>query len=260
MLLVQSCVTEVDVGESHANSLSNKGDYLRESGKVSNYLIKQLLVRCQKKEEGTEFRPILSLLVDDLLAACLLPDWPGAETLLSCLTFQLINDLKTHSGGSKGDEDGKAADTGGAGGHQYLVLALELLGRICTRLRVVVRVDREHPLVLPEAVDIVNHEAGPLDEHETVGCPCGLAANYGDLMMLDCDRCHRWFHGPCMGISESSQPTEVPSNFLQWLLFLCFLVICDMLTSLQLCYLFVFLSSGIAKTARSHSSLRDSAM
>ncbi|CAN0448881.1 unnamed protein product, partial [Hapterophycus canaliculatus] len=19
-------------------------------------------------------------------------------------------------------------------------------------------------------------------------------------MMLDCDRCHRWFHGPCVGI------------------------------------------------------------
>lgn len=32
-------------------------------------------------------------------------------------------------------------------------------------------------------------------------------------MMLDCDRCHRWFHGPCVGIaSQEVQETLTSAN------------------------------------------------
>lgn len=37
---------------------------------------------------------------------------------------------------------------------------------------------------------------------ESVGCVCGGTAGGHGGMMLDCDRCHRWFHGPCVGISS----------------------------------------------------------
>lgn len=37
-----------------------------------------------------------------------------------------------------------------------------------------------------------------------MSCVCGGAGagKRGDVLMLDCDRCHRWFHGPCLGVTS----------------------------------------------------------
>lgn len=49
------------------------------------------------------------------------------------------------------------------------------------------------------------------EQEEHVHCVCGGAGRgngegeEGGVMMLDCDRCHRWFHGHCVGIAS-----EVP--------------------------------------------------
>jgi|AntAceMinimDraft_5_1070358.scaffolds.fasta_scaffold30502_2 hypothetical protein len=56
----------------------------------------------------------------------------------------------------------------------------------------------------PDAVDAL---AGPLEAGQVVGCPCGLAVGSGGFM-LDCDRCHRWFHAPCVGIDEHNPPDQ----------------------------------------------------
>jgi len=165
---------------------------LRDANRAARYVVKQLLARCQKKEEGAEFRPLLGHLVDDLLAAVLLPEWPGAETLLQALAHALTRDLQAHSAGALDTADDAAPTTPRAGSaaaaaqgeSAYLGMALEVLGRICTRLRSVVRRDRDAPLVLPEAVEVVDEAAGPLDAGQVVGCPCGIAVNHGGFMLV----------------------------------------------------------------------------
>jgi hypothetical protein len=78
-----------------------------------------------------------------------------------------------------------AKNSAAAGGSQYLSLALELLGRICTRLREVVRLDRELPLVFPDAVELTeDSSASPNDSDQVIGCPCGISVNTGGFMLV----------------------------------------------------------------------------
>ncbi|CAN0292143.1 unnamed protein product, partial [Ectocarpus fasciculatus] len=50
--------------------------------------------------------------------------------------------------------------------------------------------------------------SGCLAQEESIRCICGGAGRdtgdggEGGVMMLDCDRCHRWFHGHCVGITS----------------------------------------------------------
>lgn len=122
--------------------------------RCANYVVKQLCARCQKKDDGAAWRPHLAHLVDDLLAACPQPDWPAAETLLQGLTSELTRDLArySHADSGEGGSLKKLADSSAASESGYLGMALELLGKICARLRALVRRDREEPLVLPEEV------------------------------------------------------------------------------------------------------------
>ena len=56
-----------------------------------------------------------------------------------------------------------------------------------------------------QSKEAINLEAQPNDEGEVFGCPCGVRQyNETDGYMLDCDLCHRWFHGACMGVPESA--------------------------------------------------------
>ena len=220
MLLVQSCVRS-DAAQAAADGAAGIGSPrgivrqdsfddgsaagpLRPAYKAAYYLVKSFLQRCQKREEGAEYRPLLVNLVDDLLSSFLMPDWPAAETLLQTLCKALTDDLMRAN--SEVEEGGRDKDKEAAGKSHYLGLALDLLGRICTRLRGVVRQEREHPMVLPDAVEAIE-DALPSDETETVGCPCGRGVIRSQFM-LDCDRCHRWFHGMCMGVNEDDPPKE----------------------------------------------------
>lgn len=121
--------------------------------RAANYVVKQFCARCQKKEEGSAWRPLMVSFVEDLLHACPLPDWPAAETLLQCLTGELTRDLTLYNNAdSEGGSMKKFADSSAASESGYLGMALELLGKICARVRALVRRDREEPLVLPEEV------------------------------------------------------------------------------------------------------------
>ena len=83
---------------------------------AAGYLVRQLLQRCQRKEEA-EYREFLKNFVDDLLAAVLLPDWPSAETLLQilCMVSQMIS--ARQGGGRAGYEKGSlvARQSSGSG-------------------------------------------------------------------------------------------------------------------------------------------------
>ena len=49
-------------------------------------------------------------------------------------------------------------------------------------------------------------QVNPNGPGETIGCTCGVEFDPSDAagFMLDCDRCHRWFHGVCAGIAPDN--------------------------------------------------------
>lgn len=46
----------------------------------------------------------------------------------------------------------------------------------------------------------------PIDAEEDANCVC--FQGYQGQFMLDCDRCHKWYHGSCVGI-DSANPPEI---------------------------------------------------
>ena len=172
MLLVQASVPDdAYTSDGLGNGASSA---LVGAHRAAIYVVKQLCARCQKKEDGSAWRPHLANLVDDLLHACPLPDWPAAETLLQCLTGELTRDLTlyNHADAEGGSSAKKFADSSAASESGYLGMALELLGKICARLRALVRRDREEPLVLPEEVskNLVNRSRGRAEPLITLVC------------------------------------------------------------------------------------------
>ena len=65
----------------------------------------------------------------------------------------------------------------------------------------------QEPLTFPTAKEIVNEEAQPHDAGEDARCFCGRGYNTGEFM-LDCDSCHRWFHGVCVGVDTSNDTSD----------------------------------------------------
>jgi len=164
MLLVQAAVPDdayatderqpqAYVADPSLASPQNASSALAGAHRAANYVVKQFCTRCQKKEEGSAWRPLMVSFVEDLLHTCPLPDWPAAETLLQCLTGELTRDLTLYNNAdAEGGSMKKFADSSAASESGYLGMALELLGKICARVRALVRRDREEPLVLPEEV------------------------------------------------------------------------------------------------------------
>ena len=47
------------------------------------------------------------------------------------------------------------------------------------------------------------------DAGEDADCIC--AGGYNGAFMLDCDKCHRWFHGKCVGVAEAEE--DLPAEW-----------------------------------------------
>lgn len=131
MLLLQSVVTKPAValerlrqGESVSkNDKQPEGDALVVS--FANKFAQSFLERCGRKEQGSEFRTLLGNLVEDLLTAFLLPEWPAAELLLQAFCILLLKDLyNTKSSGAESI---------------YFLQSLDLLGKILSKLRELLR-------------------------------------------------------------------------------------------------------------------------
>jgi cohesin loading factor subunit SCC2 len=163
-----------------------------------------LIQRCSKKgEEGgaSEFRPILSNLVEDLLLVQMLPQFPSAETLLLEICRKLCDDLVANSAVGNGKKAMSSEAT-------YLTTAMDTVGTICSDTAAKISLARENPLVFAKEVDIeaLNEGADPsTDSKEVNRCSCGRTTLV-DTFMLDCDRCHNWFHGSCVGIAKDKLP------------------------------------------------------
>lgn len=163
-----------------------------------------LIQRCSKKgEEGgaSEFRPILSNLVDDLLLVQLLPQFPSAEMLLVEICRKLCEDLVANSAVGNGKKAISSEAT-------YLTTAMDTIGTICSDTAAKISLARENPLVFAKEIDIdaLNQGADPSSDSKEVNrCSCGRTTLV-DTFMLDCDRCHNWFHGSCVGIAKDKLP------------------------------------------------------
>ncbi len=69
---------------------------------------------------------------------------------------------------------------------------------------------RSAPVLQPtDAAEIVDRgerpRGSPYDAGEVFACTCGRPLNAAvgaTAWLLDCDVCHHWFHGPCVGLGE----------------------------------------------------------
>ena len=205
LFLVQSCVVmpKAVSGNSEDNgSLPRLTSGIVGSRNVCEYFTSNMLQRCSKRgEEGgaSEFRPILANLIDDLLHIQLLPEYPAADLLLLSFCRKLSEDLLKNSSvtGKKDQSENISAES------TYISTAMDTLGTICSDIADKLSTHRDNPMTLPQATEL--NESSKIDKISSNQCICGRTGLV-DTFMLDCDRCHGWFHGLCVGIRKDNLP------------------------------------------------------
>ena len=79
---------------------------------------------------------------------------------------------------------------------------MDAFGKITSAVARTLRHNRENPFKLPETMSPGSQSSEP--EEEVNRCFCGQGKL--DRFMLDCDRCHGWYHGSCIGVTKDSVP------------------------------------------------------
>ena len=198
-MIAAKLVTATQNNGSHLPRLSSGLNGCRP---IIEQFVSEFVMRCSRKgEEGgaSEFRPILSNLVEDLLSIRMLPEFPAADAILVSFCRRLSHDLLSCSslGGNRSSKI--VAET------TYLSTACDTLGKICADIAGNLLRHREHPFVLPSAAELNNEDGLPGQAEEVCRCPCGRP-NLVETFMLDCDRCHAWFHGSCVSVAKDKLP------------------------------------------------------
>ena len=165
--------------------------------------------------------------LDDLLLVLFLPEWPAAEQLLHCFVLRLCALL-----------DAPRADKLGNSGDRMQQLCISLVGVVCEQLKAhEVQVSRAPMAIRPHRQVDDTVQASPHNLSEVTDCICGfrqVGTWSGDVAMedggeavtplpsptkaedgglfLDCDSCHVWFHGTCVGFS-SQQEVEAAGSW-----------------------------------------------
>ena len=222
LFLIQSCIT---VPIQKNISQKNDGEQENENATLSSFsstgleqceiICKQftnfLIQRCAKKGDdggASEFRPILYNLIDDLLDVQLLPDFPAAEMLLMEICRRLTSVLLANSSIIKDKDRGMKKNNTNVES-TYLTTAMDTIGTICSDIASKLVAAKENPLEFTKAVptaDLCQNVDPFSDEKEINGCFCGREKSH--VFSLDCDRCHRWFHGNCLRIAKDYTPTH----------------------------------------------------
>ena len=84
----------------------------------------------------------------------------------------------------------------------YLATAMDAFGKITSAVAGTLQHNRENPFKLPDSMNPSEEQEEP--EQEVNRCFCGRGNL--DTFMVDCDRCHSWYHGSCVGISKDTVP------------------------------------------------------
>jgi cohesin loading factor subunit SCC2 len=201
--LVQSSVTRPTVEEAVTGVLPDVSTAqtvppkihsgLTDCKATSDLFVKHLIQRCAKKGEdggASEFRPILSNLIDDLLLVVLVPEYPAAEMILMSIANLISADM-VKATQSKMIQNIEAT---------YLSTAFDALGKICAAEARILKSNKDKP---------VRHSATTRQpEEKHVECYCQLPEFKESSLMLNCDRCYCWFHGNCVGLSRETVPSQ----------------------------------------------------
>jgi len=136
-------------------------------------------------------RNVVMDFMEDCLALWCLPEWPAAEFVLKDLCFLLIQFLALEKKGKKKEIT------------QARVMCLQLIGKVATCLKKTKREVEMNRLELGPGETALNGKANEVQE---LACPCGKSKEEASpemkRLLIDCDVCHRWYHGVCVGISN----------------------------------------------------------
>lgn len=166
---------------------------LRGCQQVSDLFATQLLQRCSRKGEdggASEFRPILNSMIEDLLLAIFTPEHAAAQMVLLSLTHGLSKDIIIASQATNSNSVDAVEST-------YVNTAFDALGRICSAYAKILAIHRDKEL--HTKVTMVQQQ------QQVVRCYC-KNTNARDAMVIDCDRCHVYYHGLCVGITRDFVP------------------------------------------------------
>jgi len=223
LFLIQSCIT-MPIPKDHEQQQQQQQQHpqsqqpqspsttgLEQCEIVCKQFTLLLIQKCSKKGEdggASEFRPILFNLVDDLLDLQLVPDFPAAEMLLMELCRLLSNVLLSNSSVSKNSNMNGGGKSSATAEITYLTTAMETIGTICADVAAKLVSAKENPLEFTNAVgteELEQQNPSLESKNEINGCYCGKEKS--NVFSLDCDRCHRWFHGNCLRIAKDFTPT-----------------------------------------------------
>lgn len=78
---------------------------------------------------------------------------------------------------------------------------MDAFGKVTSAVAGTLRQNRDNPFKLPATM---SPGLSPEPHEEVNRCFCGRSNL--DTFMVDCDRCHSWYHGSCIGITKDSVP------------------------------------------------------
>ena len=216
-MIDKSDKTKEDQLQSSSMVMNNKNQGLDECRKMTELIVSELILRCiRKTDEGVEFRVFLSNVIQDLLLLTPSLEFPSAETILYTLCRRLleitVQSSLTHGSNAKGSS---SIDGG------FLMSSLDILGSVCAELACKRLYLRKHPIQLPRSVsemtfglhptesDLLKRDSSLKDFTLTSeNCQCYCERKFVDTFMIDCDRCHKWFHGSCARVPRD-KPLKV---------------------------------------------------
>ena len=190
------------------------------------YFVQSFLERLQPTATGSlQFKhtqAMVRAVLDDLLLLLFLPEWPAAEQLLHAFIVRMCKAL----------DRPKAADKSGMHSDRFHLLCINSLGLVCQQVKAHdVQVQRAPMLIRPHRHIDNQQPATPHAASEVTDCICGYrlvggsawtpteegeetAAETGgaevsgaaaDALYLDCDSCHVWYHGVCVGFKSQEE-------------------------------------------------------
>jgi cohesin loading factor subunit SCC2 len=197
LALVQCCVQmpTFQTNDEATKQLPTLKSGLGQCQSVCNFFASQLLQRCARKGEdggASEYRPILGNLVEDLLLLLLSPDYPGSGMLLLAVNHILSNDvLKASSVTTKSSNSVEST---------YLSTAFDVLGKISATTARILAAYRAKPLKIASGGK--ENKSANKDAIKN-SCHCGRPSLV-HTFMVNCDSCHDWYHGECVGITKDN--------------------------------------------------------
>lgn len=162
---------------------------------VSDSFVAHLLRRCLRNKGGSsEFRPVLTNFVEDLLLLLLNTDFPAAEMLLTSFARRLSSDLSHASPTfSKVGSPGPSPDA------TYVNTAFDALAKICATQSRILATQRDRCIAITNSEDLESN--GKKNEF---ACYCGKDPSKGDV--FGCDQCGKGYHSVCVGMDADSPP------------------------------------------------------